>query len=322
MTRILTRSDVAAVLDLDDCITAVEDVFRSYGEGRVAPPQNLGIHAKNGVFHIKTAITDVFAVKINANFPQNPQLRGLPTIQGVIVIIDPERGTPLAVIDTTLITTLRTAAATAVAAKYLARAEAATMTIVGCGTQGRAHLEALLRVRSISKVFAFDVNADQARRFADEMRSLLGIEVIQSDSLDDSVAESDIVVGCTPARTPILHLRHLRDGLFIAGVGADNPEKNELDPALLAQSLVVPDILEQAATMGDLYHAIAAGVMTRDDIHGELGDVICGRVRSRQSGDESFIFDSTGTALQDAATASVAFSRSVERGIGLEVAFT
>jgi len=320
MTRILTRSDVAAVLNLDDCIAAVEEVFRNYGQGRIAPPQSMGIHAEAGAFHIKTAVTDLFAAKINANFPQNPQLHSLPTIQGVIVLIDLDRGTPLAILDSTLITTLRTAAATAVAAKYLARGDAHTVTIVGCGNQGRAHLEALMRVRPISRAYAFDLNVGSAERFAGEMRARLGIEVIESRSLDDSVAASDIVVACTPSRTPILHLRHLHDGLFIAGVGADNPNKNELEPALLERSLVVPDILEQAATMGDLHHAIAAGLLTRDDIHGELADVICGRVPGRLREDESFIFDSTGTALQDAATASVALSRSIERGIGLEVA--
>lgn len=322
MTRILTRSDVASVLDLDDCITAVEDVFRSYGHGRIRPPQSMGVHAEAGGFHIKAAMTEVFATKINANFPQNPQHHGLPTIQGVIVLFDPDRGTPLAILDSTLITTLRTAAATAVAAKYLARPEARTVIIVGCGIQGRAHLEALLRVRPIIRAHAFDTMAGTAERFAAEMGGRLGIEVLESRSLDDAVAASDIVVACTPARTPILHLHHLREGMFIAGVGADNPDKNELAAALLQHSLVVPDILDQAATMGDLHHAIASGLMTREDIHGELGEVVCGRVAGRTREDESFIFDSTGTALQDAATASIVLARSVERGVGLEVALT
>jgi len=320
MTRILTRQDVAAVLDLDDCITAVEEVFRSYGQGRIGPPQSMGIHAEAGGFHIKAAMTEVFATKINANFPQNPQRHGLPTIQGVIVLFDPDRGTLRAILDSTLITTLRTAAATAVAATYLARPEAKTVTIVGCGIQGRAHLEALLRVRPITRAHAFDTLAGNAERFAAEMGGRLGIEVLESRSLDDAVAGSDIVVACTPARTPILQLHHLREGMFIAGVGADNPEKNELAAALLQHSLVVPDILDQAATMGDLYHAITSGLMTREDIHGELGEVVCGRVAGRTREDESFIFDSTGTALQDVATASIALARSVERGVGLEVA--
>ena len=321
MTRILTQSDVATLLTMDDCIAAVETVFRDYGEGRIAPPQSLGIHAPNGTFHVKAAAADVFAAKINANFPRNPRSHGLPTIQGLIIVMDIERGTPLGILDSTLITTLRTAAASAVAAKHLARADARTMTIVGCGIQGQAHIEALLRVRPIAKVYAFDIDAALSERFARDMQRSLGIDVAQTLSLDDAVAASDIVVTCTPSRSPILDSRHHHSGLFIAAVGADNPEKSELAPELLARSLVVPDILDQAAKMGDLHHALAAGVLTRDAIHGELADVICARVPGRRNDDEVFIFDSTGTALQDVVAASVALSRAVERGVGVEVGF-
>jgi len=321
MTRILTQADVAALLSIDDCIAAVETVFRDYGEGRIAPPQSLGVHAPDGTFHVKAAAADVFAAKINANFPQNPQRHGLPTIQGVIVVMDIERGTPLGILDSTLITTLRTTAASAVAAKHLARANARTMTIIGCGIQGQTHAEALLRVRPIRKVCAFDTDAAISERFAQTMGQRLGINVAQTLSITEAIAESDIVVTCTPARSPILGPQHLHPGLFIAAVGADNPEKNELAPALLAQCRVVPDILEQAAKVGDLHHAIAAGALTRDDIHGELADVICGRIPGRQNEDEVLIFDSTGTALQDVVAASVALSRAVERGLGIEVAF-
>jgi alanine dehydrogenase len=140
MTRILTATDIAALLSIDDCIAAVETVFRDYGEGRIAPPQSLGVHASDGTFHVKAAVADVFAAKINANFPGNPQQHGLPTIQGVIIVMDVARGTPIGILDSALITTLRTAAATAVAAKYLARADSRTITIIGCGIQGAAHI--------------------------------------------------------------------------------------------------------------------------------------------------------------------------------------
>jgi ornithine cyclodeaminase/alanine dehydrogenase-like protein (mu-crystallin family) len=318
MTRILTQTDVAALLTIDDCIAAVQSVFRDYGEGRIAPPQSLGVHATNGTFHIKAAVADVFAAKINANFPANPRAHGLPTIQGLIIVMDVDRGTPLGILDSTLITTLRTAAASAVAAKYLARADARTMTIAGCGIQGRAHIEALLRVRPIETIYAFDIDPALSEQFA---RDIVGIDIAQTLSLDDAIAASDIVVTCTPSRTPILESRHHHPGLFIAAVGADNPEKHEIAPALLAQCRVVPDILVQAAKMGDLHHAIDAGVMTAGDIHGELADVICARVPARQNDDEVFLFDSTGTALQDVVAASVALSRAAERGVGVEVRF-
>ncbi len=321
MTLLLTRSDLAAILNPDDCRTSVEAAFRSYGEGRMDPPKSLGFHAAEGTFHIKAATADVFAAKINANFPGNPLRRGLPTIQGIIVLMDLERGTPLAILDSTLITTLRTAAATAVAASCLARTDAATLAIIGCGTQGRASLAALQLVRPLRTCCAYDAGDGAAARFAREMGEELGIDVRAAASIDEAVAGADIVVTCTTARAALLDVHHLRPGLFIAAVGADNPEKQELTPALLRETRVVADILDQAATMGDLHHALEAGTMTREDVHGELADVLCGRVAGRTADDEVFVFDSTGTALQDVAVSSLAYTRAVERGVGLEVAF-
>ena len=311
----LTRADLQAVLTPEDCLAAVEEAFRAYGEGRTAPAKSLGFHATAGTFHIKAAMADVFAAKINANFPGNRSAYALPTIQGVIVVMDMERGTPLAILDSAFITTLRTAAATAVAARHLSRSAAATATIIGCGTQGRASLESLRRVRPIRKAYAYDVDENAARRFAQEM------DARAVTSADAAIADSDIVVTCTTARAPIIHARHLHPGLFIAAVGADNPEKQELAPDVLRHSRVVVDILEQAATMGDLHHALDAGLMAREDVHGELADVICGRVRGRERDDEVFVFDSTGTALQDVAVASLVYTRATERGAGTEIAF-
>ena len=317
---VLTRDVVASVITARDCLTAVEDVFRRLSEGRVGTPHSMGIHAPDGTFHIKAAAADVFAAKINANFPDNPARHRLPTIQGVIVVMDMTRGTPLAIIDSSLITTLRTAAATAVAAKYLAVRDASVLTVIGCGVQGRASVEAIRGVRRIGRIYAYDLTADCALRFAREIADE-GIEATAVTSFDAAVAQSDIVVTCTTARAPILDVRHLHPGLFIAAVGADNPQKQELAPALLRESRVVVDILDQAATMGDLHHALAAGVLECGDIHGELADVISGRVPPRQTDEEVFVFDSTGTALQDVAVASLVYSRAVERGAGVRIKF-
>ncbi len=299
--RFFSHDDVTSLLTLDDCIAAVENVFRAYGERSIAPPQSLGVPMDHGAIHIKTAVTNVFVAKINANFPGNPSRVGLPAIQGVIALFDRDRGTPLAILDSIAITILRTAAASAVAAKYLAVADAGTITVIGCGNQGRAHLEAMTRVRPIRKVYAFD--ADPARACA------LRPDAITDVSLAEAVRDSDIVVTCTPSRTAILDASHLHPGLFIAAVGADNPDKQELAPELLAAARVVPDILDQAAVMGDLHHAIAAGLLSREDVHAELADVVCGRAAGRVSDEEVFVFDSTGTALQDAAAAQMVWER-------------
>ncbi|MGZ5440280.1 MAG: ornithine cyclodeaminase family protein [Thermoanaerobaculia bacterium] len=319
MTLVLTRSDLASVLTPEDCLPIVEDAFRAYGEGRIPAPTSVGLHGPAGTFHIKAAMSEVFVAKVNANFPENPRRHGLPTIQGVIVVMDMNRGTTLAILDSALITTARTAAATAVAAKHLARSDAATLTVIGCGTQGHASVEALRLVRPIREVFACDVDGPSAERLARELREAHGIEARAVASFDEAVAASEIVVTCTTARSAILDVHHLHPGLFIAAVGADNPEKQELSPALLGASKVVPDILEQAAVMGDLHHALESGLIRREDVHGELADVLCGRVDGRANNDEVFVFDSTGTALQDVAVSLLAYRRAVERGAGLEI---
>lgn len=322
MTRVLTREDVASLLSLRELIDAVEDVLRRHGEGAIAAPQSLGTAVEHGGFHVKTAVTDVYVAKVNANFPGNPSRHGLPTIQGVVAVFDASRGALRALMDSGEITTLRTAAATAVAARHLARADASVAAIVGCGVQGRAHLAALLAVRPIRRVFAVDRDGEVAAAFAAGASRAFHVDVVSGFALDDAVRRSDVVVTCTPSRRPLLEARHFRRGMFIAGVGADHPEKNELSPDLLASSRVVPDLLDQAAKMGDLHHALDAGAVTLEDVHGELPDVLCGRVPARLREDETFVFDSTGTALQDAVAATLALSRAEERGVGLDVDLT
>ncbi len=311
----LDSTAVRDLLSIDECIAAVERAFRLHGEGKAPQPGVLGIHAERGAFHIKAGALDVgrpyFAAKTNANFPGNVERYGLPTIQGIIALFDAERGTPLAILDSREITSLRTAAATAVATKYLARHEASVVTICGCGVQGRTQLAAVAAVRELRRAYAVDRHPDNATRFAREMSNDLGIEVIPATDLAKATRESDICVTCTPSRQAILGAGDVSAGAFVAGVGADNPDKQELDPALLARSAVVVDILDQAATSGDLHHAITAGVMTRGDVRAELGEIVAGRKRGRLHDDEIIIFDSTGTALQDVAAAAAVYEKAI-----------
>lgn len=321
---VLNRQEVAMLLDLDACIDAVERAFRLHGEGNTAEPGVLGIPVPGGGFHIKAGVLDLgrryFAAKTNGNFPDNPSRYGLPTIQGVIVLADAERGTPLALIDSMEITALRTAAATAIAAKHLARANARTATIVGCGIQGRVQVRALSAARPLERVYACDRDPAIAQRFAREMAARLGCSVEVSADIAAAARRSDVVVTCTPSRVPILGPDDVRPGTFVAAVGADHPDKQEISPALLAASRIVADVIEQAATMGDLHHALVAGVLTRADVYAELGEVVAGRKPGRCSSEETIVFDSTGMALQDVAAAAAVYERAVQAGRGLTVA--
>ncbi len=324
-TLILTRRDVAALLSLDECIDAVEQAFKSYALGNTMPAGILGIPSRDGGFHIKAAglklAKTFFAVKANGNFFQNMQRYGMPNIQGLIMLCDGENGFPLAVMDSIEITIMRTGAATAVAAKYLARPESKVATICGCGNQGRISLQALMKVHSLERVYAFDIDHERALQFSKILSEELQIEVMAVGELSNSIRRSDICITCTPSKKYYLNKAYVAPGTFIAAVGADNEDKQELDPALMASNKVVVDILDQCAKIGELHHAVDKGFVTMADVHAELGEVIAGRTPGRATLEEIIIFDSTGTALQDVAAAVVVYEKAVSAGNFLTVDF-
>jgi alanine dehydrogenase len=312
-TLLLARADVERLLTPDICIAAVEDAFRRHALGEVSPPGILGMHAGAGSFHVKAAGLDgAFAAKLNANFPGNPA-RGLPTIQGLVIVSDAQDGRLLALMDSMAITALRTAAATAVAAKYLSRESSETLLICGCGAQAPAQLAALLAVRRPKRVLAYDQDPARAARLA-------GATMVSD--LRAAVAESDIVVTCTTARRYFITRDMVRRGAFIAAVGADHEDKQEIEPQLMARAKVVTDLTEQAAAIGDLHHAIEAGAMSRDGVHAQLGEVVAGRKPGRERDDEVTLFDSTGTGLQDAAAALAVYRRAAREVAGARFDFS
>lgn len=322
-TLVLRGNEIAELLTMPECIAAVEHAFRLHGQKLAPAPGMLGLHAREGAFHIKAGFLELqrsyFAAKVNANYPGNGERFGLPTIQGVIVLCDAENGCPLAVMDSMEITARRTAAASAVAAKYLARPDSVILTVCGCGVQGCAQVWALSAVLGLRKVFAYDKNLERAERFAQQIRSELGVEVSTATNLVRAVGESDVCVTCTTSRSPVLMKADVPSGLFVAAVGADHPEKQELDPGLMAAATVVTDVTEQCAAIGDLHHAIAAGMMHSSDVHAELGEVVAGCKPGRSSAAEIIVFDSTGMALQDVAAAAVAYEKATAAGVGFRV---
>jgi alanine dehydrogenase len=320
-TLLLSRTEVERLLTMDSCIAAIEDAFREHAEGRVPPSAILGLHADEGGFHVKAGLLSAdrpyFAAKINANFPENGQRHGLPTIQGAVMLCDATNGMPLAIMDSMSITALRTAAATAVAAKYLAAESCDTALICGCGGQAPAQLRALLRVRKPRRIYAYDQDLARARSLASALAGELAIPITPATELRAVVAESDIVITCTTARRYFIARDMVRPGTFIAAIGADNENKQEIDPRLMAESTVITDLTDQACAIGDLHHAIAEGAMTREAVHGELGEIVSGRKRGRSSAQEIVVFDSTGTGLQDVAAAIAVFRRAIDEHVGV-----
>jgi alanine dehydrogenase len=322
---LLDRATVGSLLTLDDCIAAVERAFAAHARGESLQTELLHVDGLGGEFHVKAgglkSPTAYFACKVNGGFFQNRARFDLPNIQGLILLYDATNGVPLAVMESATVTILRTGAATAVAAKFLARGDAHVATICGVGTQGMVQLRALTRVRTLATVHAWSRDLTRAAMFAQNMTAELGIDVRPAPDLAAATRASDVIVTCTPAKKWFLGREHVRPGTFIAAVGADSPDKQELEPALLAGSSVVCDITAQCAEVGDLHHAIAAGLMGAAAVRGELGAVVAGLALARQSDTETIVFDSTGTALQDAAAAALVYEKAVQAGRGTRFAF-
>jgi ornithine cyclodeaminase/alanine dehydrogenase-like protein (mu-crystallin family) len=319
-TLLFNRRDVQELLSLIECIDAVEKVFRWQGEGKIPASGILGVRTQNGGLHVKTACLSgaksYITAKLNTNFPQNYARFGLPTIQGLIVLYDADNGRILAVLDSMEITLKRTAAATAVAAKYLARKNSSAATICGCGAQGSAQLRALSLVLPLRRVYAFDINLNTSLRFAAELSRELKIDVEPAGSLPDAIRGSDVVVTCTPATQSFVQQKDVAAGTFIAAVGADDSHKQEIDPALLASAKVVGDSLQQICSIGDTQHAIAKGLMRKESVYAELCEVVAGKKPGRTNEAEIIVFDSTGVAIEDAAAAAIVYEKALTDGVG------
>jgi alanine dehydrogenase len=324
-TLLLRRSDVEDLLSLHDCIDAVDEIFRLQGQGKIPAPGILGVRAPAGGLHVKAGLLpgdrNYIVAKLNANFPGNNAHFGLPTIQGVIAVFDAENGVPLAILDSIDITIKRTAAASAVAAKHLARKESSVATICGCGQQGRAQLRAVLLVLPLTKIYAFDINERAAMNYRNELSPQLKIGIEPVRDLASAIQKSDVCITCTTANKSFVCKEDVSPGTFIAAVGADNERKQEIDPALIASAKVVVDSLEQSCAIGDVHHAIAHGLMRKEDIYAELCEIVAGQKIGRVADDEIIVFDSTGVAIEDAVAAAAVYERALANGIGTDFDF-
>jgi alanine dehydrogenase len=325
-TLVISANDVIRLLDIKSCIDAIANIFCAHEAGGSRGPVSAGLTLPEGSVHTKTAAVDFdgrlfVAVKANVNLPGNPERNGRPTIQGALILLDGGTGQPLAVMDSIALTGIRTAAVAALAAKHLSTETADTITILGCGEQGEAQLRAMSVVRDLRRAFVIDRDTRKAESFASRLADELNLRVEFTTDLTEALRASAVCVTCTTSQTPLLFREHLHPGLFVAAVGADNPAKQEIDAAAMASSRVVVDSLAACAASGDLHHAIEAGRMSEHQVHGELSAIVAGRIPGRVSENDVFIFDSTGTALQDIAAAVVTYNRAVDQGIGLPVLF-
>ena len=236
----------------------------------------------------------------------------------MIILCDATTGELLALIDSIEITALRTGAATAVAARKLARADSRVLTVCGCGRQGLLQLQSLLHVLPIESVYAYDLDSAAAQRFAGENKN---VDVRALEDVGEAVRKSDVLVTCTPSRNFFVRAEDVRPGTFIAAVGADNEHKQEIDPHLFIKNKVVVDSLAQCLKIGDLHHAVTEGFASAESVHAELADVVAGKIAGRTSEEEITLFDSTGIAVEDAAAAALVYEKAADAGIGTKFSF-
>ena len=325
--RVLRESEIRSLIGPRQALVAVRDGFARLARGEVTLPGVIGLEipAHGGEVHVKGAHihgSPYFSIKEAAGFYQNAQ-RGLPVTSGVVLVFDATTGFLRAILlDNGFLTELRTGAAGALAADLLARRDAETVGIIGCGGQARYQLEALLGVRQLRRVIVYGRSAESAAAYALEMSQRFGLPVAVTASAQQAVESSDIVITTTPSREPIVRAAWLRPGVHVTAIGSDGPAKRELESAALAKAdKLVADRLDQCLQLGEIHHAVVEGLLDPARVYAELGELAAGTKRGRESDSEITIADLTGVGVQDAAVADfvTAAAEASGRGTRLEL---
>ncbi|HXV33032.1 MAG TPA: hypothetical protein VD769_03395 [Gaiellaceae bacterium] len=305
-----------------EALAAVRAAFVALARGEVTLPGVIGLELPEaeGEVHVKGAYlhgSPTYSFKVASGFYRNPE-RGLPVGSGLVLAFSAETGQLAAVLfDNGYLTELRTGAAGALAADLLARPRVRKAAFVGVGGQARYQLEALAGVRTPEVVAAWGRDRAKAEAYAAEMRGRLGLAVEAAASVREAVEGADVVVTTTPSREPLVRAEWLAPGAHVTAVGSDMPEKQELDAAVLARAdKVVADRLEACLENGEIHRAVAAGAITAENVHAELGQIAAGERPGRESEDEITVADLTGVGVQDAALAALVVAAAVERGAG------
>lgn len=323
--RLLTQRDIERLVDLPTAIRVIRAAFVAMARGETAMPPKVYLPLpRQSDFRAMPAYLrrpPACGVKWVNVHPDNRR-RGLPTVMALIILNDPATGEPIAVMDGIVITKLRTAAASAVAAQALARPESRTVGLVGCGAQADAQVAALAELFPLARVAVWGPRSGEAERFCRRMqRCLPRVTWVAAPTVERCVREADLIVTVTPSRRPLVRRAWVRPGTHLNAVGADAPGKQELDPQILREATVVVDDVEQAVHGGELNVPIRRRHYRASQIHATLGEVLLGRRRGRRDRAELTVFDSTGLAVHDVALGAAVVRAAQRRGLGRRVRF-
>ncbi len=326
MITILTEAELRRSISLDlDVVRVVEEGFAHLVRGlaHVPPIMIIEVPGRRGEIDIKSAYIeglDTFAVKIASGFQAN-SAEGLPTSSGMMVLLSAVTGFPQALLlDNGYLTDLRTAAAGAIAAKYLAPAHVGIVGVLGSGAQARYQVRALRLVRDFQRIRVWARRPDAARQYAQDMSRELDCPVEAVAEPREAVIDSDVVITATAARRPLVEADWLHQGLHITAMGSDGPDKRELDPRILAiADTVVCDLKSQSLILGELHHAMAAHVISGDRDVLELGSLVTGARPGRTAASQVTVCDLTGVGVQDTVIARLAYQRATAQGLGTRI---
>lgn len=324
-TIILNKKEVESILTVRIAIDAVENAFRQLGEGKVQMPPRVAIFLDeyNGAIGFMPAYlkeTKILGLKEIAHYPKNQEMFKLPNLLGLIILCDPETGYPLAIMDAAVITSMRTGAAGAIGAKYLARKDFEVVGLIGTGKQGLFQIVALNEIKKIKKIKAYDIKKEAQIGFLKALKGKIDSEIELVNDPKDAAIDVDVLITATTSTQPIVKDNWLQTGMHITAIGADMPMKSELCPEVFKKAdKIVVDSIAQAFNVGEFITALSKGIISKDSIYAEIGEIVAGKKTGRENDDEITIFKSTGLAVQDVATASRVYEIAKCRQIGAEV---
>jgi ornithine cyclodeaminase/alanine dehydrogenase len=327
MPLLLSKKDVASILTMEDCLSAVENAFGELARGNADMPQRAVIRVADhkGLFLGMPAFIggdlNALGLKVVTVYPENPSKHDMPTTLGTLMLCDPATGQAVAIMDAGYLTAVRTGAASGVATKYLAREDCKTCVVFGAGVQAKKQLEAIKIVRPPEKTYVIDIVKDARDAFAAEMSEALDMNVVPTEDVEGAVREADIIVTASSSHDPLFDGEWLKPGAHVNNIGSHSPDARELDTTTVKRSKFVADLkAANLAEAGDILIPIQEGAVTEDHIYASLGEIVIGAKPGRENDREITVFKSCGLAIQDVSTALAVYTKARESGIGVEVA--
>lgn len=326
-TLLLNKAEVGRLISMEEVIGTVEEAYKAFSAGQVVQPDYIGIHLPEprGEIDFKVGYcktNEIISMKASSGgFLDNPTAHGVPNGMGSVLLFDARSCALICVMDGSLLTGLRTGASGAVSVKALARKNAKKITCIGTGNQARMQIRAISLVMHIEEIHAWSRSPETRERFKADIEGEFGIPVILADSKQEAVEQADILITTTRGKGSLVEASWVKPGTHIVAIGTDMKGKQELDPEIFRHAKIVNDSISQCIEKGETWHPLKEKIISLDDIHGELGEILLGRKPGRESDQEITIFDSTGMAIQDNTTAEKIYRNALENNVGTFFAF-